>query len=70
MCRPPGNHLTVAVWDSLYLRGSVLISDGGLATELEARGHDLSDPLWSANCWRMLRRRSSRCTPHTFAPVP
>ncbi len=29
-------------------RESVLISDGGLATELEARGHDLSDPLWSA----------------------
>lgn len=27
--------------------GSVLL-DGGLATELEARGHDLSDPLWSA----------------------
>ncbi|MEB3983354.1 homocysteine S-methyltransferase [Mycobacterium sp. 663a-19] len=27
---------------------SVLIADGGLATELEARGHDLSDPLWSA----------------------
>jgi homocysteine S-methyltransferase len=27
---------------------STLISDGGLATELEARGHDLSDPLWSA----------------------
>ena len=26
----------------------MLISDGGLATELEARGHDLSDPLWSA----------------------
>ena len=26
----------------------VLISDGGLATELEARGHDLADPLWSA----------------------
>jgi homocysteine S-methyltransferase len=26
----------------------VLISDGGLATELEARGNDLSDPLWSA----------------------
>jgi homocysteine S-methyltransferase len=26
----------------------VLTSDGGLATELEARGHDLSDPLWSA----------------------
>jgi homocysteine S-methyltransferase len=27
---------------------SALICDGGLATELEARGHDLSDPLWSA----------------------
>ena len=26
----------------------MLIGDGGLATELEARGHDLSDPLWSA----------------------
>jgi homocysteine S-methyltransferase len=26
----------------------VLITDGGLATELEARGHDLSDALWSA----------------------
>jgi homocysteine S-methyltransferase len=27
---------------------AVLIGDGGLATELEARGHDLSDDLWSA----------------------
>jgi len=27
---------------------SVLVSDGGLATELEVRGHDLSDALWSA----------------------
>jgi homocysteine S-methyltransferase len=26
----------------------VVILDGGLATELEARGHDLSDRLWSA----------------------
>ncbi|WP_197321970.1 homocysteine S-methyltransferase [Saccharomonospora sp. NB11] len=25
-----------------------MVSDGGLATELEARGHDLSDELWSA----------------------
>ncbi|WP_298182275.1 homocysteine S-methyltransferase [Saccharomonospora sp.] len=25
-----------------------LVSDGGLATELEARGHDLGDVLWSA----------------------
>jgi homocysteine S-methyltransferase len=30
----------------------VTILDGGLATELEARGHDLSDALWSA---RLLR---------------
>jgi homocysteine S-methyltransferase len=27
---------------------AVLVGDGGLATALEARGHDLSDPLWSA----------------------
>lgn len=27
---------------------TVLITDGGLATELEARGNDLSDDLWSA----------------------
>jgi homocysteine S-methyltransferase len=27
---------------------AVLVADGGLATELEARGHDLSDALWSA----------------------
>ncbi|MBW0013078.1 MAG: homocysteine S-methyltransferase family protein, partial [Mycobacterium sp.] len=27
---------------------SASIADGGLATELEARGNDLSDPLWSA----------------------
>ena len=31
---------------------TVLVTDGGLATELEARGHDLSDDLWSA---RLLR---------------
>ncbi|SFQ60656.1 homocysteine S-methyltransferase [Amycolatopsis arida] len=28
--------------------GEPLVLDGGLATELEARGHDLSDALWSA----------------------
>ncbi|WP_433297789.1 homocysteine S-methyltransferase [Pseudonocardia sp. CA-142604] len=28
--------------------GTVLIGDGGLATALEARGHDLSSALWSA----------------------
>ncbi|GAA4614059.1 homocysteine S-methyltransferase [Saccharopolyspora hordei] len=30
------------------LGGATTILDGGLATELEARGHDLSDALWSA----------------------
>ena len=30
------------------MSGAVVILDGGLATELEARGHDLSDRLWSA----------------------
>lgn len=29
-------------------KSTALILDGGLATELEARGHDLSDDLWSA----------------------
>jgi len=29
-------------------RNKVLLLDGGLATELEARGHDLDDDLWSA----------------------
>lgn len=28
--------------------GSVVVLDGGLATELEAQGHDLTDRLWSA----------------------
>ncbi len=28
--------------------GAVTVADGGLATTLEARGHDLSDALWSA----------------------
>src|SRR5688572_10986395 len=35
-------------------RDEVLILDGGLATELEARGFDISGPLWSA---RVLRER-------------
>jgi homocysteine S-methyltransferase len=37
----------------LLARGPVVL-DGGLATELERRGHDLSDRLWSA---RLLRDR-------------
>ena len=30
--------------------GGHLVLDGGLATELEANGADLNDPLWSAKC--------------------
>lgn len=30
----------------------IVVLDGGLATELEARGHDLSDDLWSARVLR------------------
>ena len=38
--------------DKLLEEQGVVIVDGGLATELEERGHDLSDELWSA---RLLR---------------
>lgn len=31
-----------------WLRRPLVILDGGMGTELEARGHDLSDALWSA----------------------
>jgi len=56
---------------------SVLISDGGLATELEARGHDLSDPLWSARLLadapREIRdffvERLAACTAAGIAPA-
>jgi homocysteine S-methyltransferase len=33
---------------SLFGTDRVVVLDGGLATELESRGNDLSDPLWSA----------------------
>ncbi|MEO0601334.1 MAG: homocysteine S-methyltransferase [Myxococcota bacterium] len=35
-------------WASILARRGVMIVDGGLATELEADGHDLDHPLWSA----------------------
>lgn len=41
--RPPANPFA----PFLERQGFVLL-DGGLATTLEARGHDLNDPLWSA----------------------
>ncbi|MQL90750.1 hypothetical protein Taro_023352, partial [Colocasia esculenta] len=36
--------------DFLRERGGCAVIDGGLATELEANGADLNDPLWSAKC--------------------
>jgi homocysteine S-methyltransferase len=35
-------------WQPFLDRAGVVILDGGLATELERRGADLRDPLWSA----------------------
>ncbi len=34
--------------DLLFAGDRIVVLDGGLATELERRGNDLSDPLWSA----------------------
>ncbi len=36
------------LFDPIQGGPSVVILDGGLATTLESRGHDLKDPLWSA----------------------
>jgi homocysteine S-methyltransferase len=35
-------------FEAFFRAQGVVILDGGLATALEARGHDLDDPLWSA----------------------
>ena len=43
MPSPPDSPLT-----PFFARNGILILDGGLATELEARGYQLSDGLWSA----------------------
>ena len=40
---PPENPLT-----GFVRRQGLIVLDGGLATALEALGHDLNDPLWSA----------------------
>jgi homocysteine S-methyltransferase len=36
--------------DTFLAQRPVMILDGALATELEGRGADLNDPLWSAKC--------------------
>lgn len=40
--------LPASFWRPFLERAGVVILDGGLATELEWRGADLPDPLWSA----------------------
>ncbi|KAE8784491.1 homocysteine S-methyltransferase 3 [Hordeum vulgare] len=48
--------------------GGRLVLDGGLATELEAHGADLNDPLWSAKCILSsphLIRKASRAARNT-----
>ncbi|KAA1431842.1 homocysteine S-methyltransferase [Mycolicibacter arupensis] len=45
---PRSSRPTVAAVAFAVPDDTVLVADGGLATELEARGADLSDPLWSA----------------------
>jgi homocysteine S-methyltransferase len=40
--------MSPALFEPLLQRTGVVILDGGLATELERRGADLRDPLWSA----------------------
>jgi homocysteine S-methyltransferase len=42
------SHATQRGLDAFLGGGRTVILDGALATELEARGHDLSDALWSA----------------------
>ncbi|MFQ5628441.1 MAG: homocysteine S-methyltransferase [bacterium] len=39
-----------------FEKQGVVILDGGLATELERRGHDLDHPLWSARVGLLLKR--------------
>lgn len=45
-----GGTTTTLMRDFLRETGGCAVLDGGLATELEANGADLNDPLWSAKC--------------------
>lgn len=46
--RPRIDSVQPAGFSELLDRQGFILLDGGLATELERRGHDLDDPLWSA----------------------
>jgi homocysteine S-methyltransferase len=47
--RPAGTIMRDPI-DSFLAQRPLIILDGALATELERRGADLKDPLWSAKC--------------------
>ena len=47
-----------------------VVLDGGLATELMARGHDLSDRLWSARLLPLIRTPSKTSISRTSGPAP
>ncbi|GJN35431.1 hypothetical protein PR202_gb24208 [Eleusine coracana subsp. coracana] len=59
-----GGGAEVAVRRWIEAGGGRLVLDGGLATELEANGADLNDPLWSAKCLlastHLIRKASAR----------
>jgi hypothetical protein len=54
--------------------GGRLVLDGGLATELEANGADLNDPLWSAKCLlsspHLIRKASPPARPRPSLRLP
>ncbi|KLD78513.1 hypothetical protein XhyaCFBP1156_15005 [Xanthomonas hyacinthi] len=55
---PRSNPLT-----ALLAAGRCIVLDGALATELEARGCDLGDALWSARASPRWSRRAWTCWP-------
>lgn len=62
-----GGGAEVAVRRWVEAGGGRLVLDGGLATELEANGADLNDPLWSAKCLlaspHLIRKARARAVP-------
>jgi homocysteine S-methyltransferase len=42
--------MAVAVEEIVRRAGGCAVIDGGFATQLEALGADINDPLWSAAC--------------------
>jgi len=44
----PARQPAASRWNEVRRHGDTIVLDGGLATELERRGHDVSSSLWSA----------------------